>query len=615
MGSLAPRRIPFLPLAGLTIALIAGIGAILIGRSVAASNSWVDHTIGVQVAIVQLEGQLTAEESAMRGYMLRGDAKLYTDLATAHAQIQSLVRRLREETRDNPTRRAELDGLTPLIDLRHRFAMERVALRRHYNAPPPRSAVATPGAGETAAEIRARLRRMFAEEQRLLTARQKQTQALTTWLSIALAGTVVLVVIVAYLTVTESRNRFLSLRVAHREARAAVIAARAEMQAREEVEAQLRQIQKIESIGQLTGGIAHDFNNMLAVVVGSLELAQRRAADPIRLARHLADAREGAERAATLVTRLFAFSRRQALAPVAIEPNRLVATMRDLFDRTLGESIVIRTDLADEPWRIHADAPQLENALLNLAVNARDAMDGKGVLTIATRNHRLTEPAQRGRLEIAPGHYVEISVADTGTGMSEETRDRAFDPFFTTKSVGKGTGLGLSQVFGFVKQSGGHVLIESAIGDGATIRILLPRFEGEVAAAESASHADGPQVPGHGGRVLVVEDDDRVRHISCDALRELGYDPLPTADGEKALALLQRDPTITLVFSDVVMPVMSGPQLAIEARKLRPGLPILFTSGYTHDGEDSLVEAGQIIVPKPFTIDQLAAKLREVGTR
>ncbi|NIJ08371.1 signal transduction histidine kinase [Sphingomonas vulcanisoli] len=615
MASLAPRRIPLLPLAGLGVTLLAGIGAILISRGVAVSNRWVDHTVRVQVGIIQLLERLTAEDAGMRGYMLRGDPKMREETREAHTGVIEQMRALRADTADNPVRKAQLDRLVPLIEARWRFAEGRIAVREKLKGPPPPVSATRLGAGQTIAEIRDTLKAMFAEEQSLLSERQHRTQLLTTWLSVALAGTVFLVVIVAYLTASDARSRYISLHAAHREARAAIVAARAEMAAREEAESQLRQMQKIESIGQLTGGIAHDFNNMLAVILGSLELAQRRAADPDRLARHLIDAREGAERAATLVTRLLAFSRRQSLAPAIIDPQALIESMLDMLDRTLGDPIAIRTAFEGEPWRIYADPLQLENAVLNLAVNARDAMGGRGTITVSTNNLPFAEATHYGRLEIAAGHYVEIAVGDTGTGMTEEVRERAFDPFFTTKAVGKGTGLGLSQVFGFVKQSGGHVLIDTVLGTGTTVRILLPRFEGELAVDTIETPSPATVAGGASGRVLVVEDDDRVRQFSCDALRELGYEPVATADGAQALAIIAEDAEIAMVFSDVVMPVMSGPELAAEARRLRPDLPILFTTGYAHDGSDPLLETGQTMLAKPFTIDQLAEKLREAAGR
>ena len=381
---------------------------------------------------------------------------------------------------------------------------------------------------------------------------------------------------------------------------------------REAAEAQIRQMQKMETIGQLTGGIAHDFNNMLAVVIGSLELARRRIAEPARALASIGGAEEGARRASQLVTRLLAFSRQQELQPRILDANALVSGMSDLLRRTLGESITIEIVLADGPWRCFADAMQIENAVLNLAVNARDAMPGGGTLTIETVNADLDEPYTRRHVDVEPGQYVMISVADTGTGMPDSVIERAFDPFFTTKEIGKGTGLGLSQVYGFVKQSGGHVAISSATGVGTTIKLYLPRNVGaEIAAADTAIDAETP-VARSAEIVLVVEDEPGVRRLSVDALRELGYTVVHAGDARQALDLIEVQPRIDLLFTDIVMPEMNGRALAEAARNLRPDLKIVFTTGYAPDVTLDKVEAGVAVLPKPFTLSALATKVRDV---
>jgi signal transduction histidine kinase/CheY-like chemotaxis protein len=462
------------------------------------------------------------------------------------------------------------------------------------------------------------LDRMKTEEEKLLTLRSANAQWVVSLLSFGQALAVVLLFVVAALTVRDAGARFRAMSEARDEATAANAILRDEMAARAAAEGQVRQMQKMESIGQLTGGIAHDFNNMLAIVIGSLDLAKRRAAqgDAAKLDRCIDNAREGAERAAALTARLLAFSRQQPLAPVAIDANKLVSGMSELLRRTLGEHIEIETVLAGGLWRSYADPGQLENAILNLAVNARDAMPEGGRLTIESANAYLDDEYARDRAEVIPGQYVSICVSDTGSGMSADVIDRAFDPFFTTKGVGKGTGLGLSQVFGFVKQSGGHVAIYSEEGEGTTVKLYLPRFAGPLLeSAEGKPDAAAELPEGRADEiVLVVEDEQRVRHFSVDALRELGYTAVSARNGAEALATLAEQPSIALLFTDVVMPEMNGRRLADEARKLRADLKILYTTGYTRNAvvHNGMLDAGVAFLPKPFTIAQLAWKVREV---
>jgi PAS domain S-box-containing protein len=393
---------------------------------------------------------------------------------------------------------------------------------------------------------------------------------------------------------------------AEKEAQAALVAA----------EEQLRQAQKMEAVGHLTGGIAHDFNNLLTVVTGNADMARRAiaAGDEAKAGRSITNALKGAERAALLTQRLLAFSRRQPLSPKPTDVGRLISGMSDLLARSLGETVQIETVSGAGLWQIDVDPHQLENAILNLAVNGRDAMPDGGKLTIEASNTRIGSTYAAANVEIAPGQYVVISVTDTGAGMPRATLDRAFDPFFTTKEVGKGTGLGLSQVYGFVKQSGGHVKIYSEVGHGSTIKLYLPRMAGT--RQEEVHHAEEPTNGGrHSETILVVEDDDEVRFFSVETLRELGYRVLEAHDGPSALRLLQRQPEpIHLLFTDVVMPEMSGRDLADQARSHQPGLKILFTTGYARNAilHGGRLEPGVELLPKPFAYDALAAKVRSV---
>ncbi len=389
---------------------------------------------------------------------------------------------------------------------------------------------------------------------------------------------------------------------------------------RERAEAALRQAQKMEAVGQLTGGIAHDFNNLLTVISGNLDMAARRlgsGADP-RVLRAIGSATIGADRAATLTQRLLAFSRRQPLAPKAIDPNALLAGMSELLHRTLGETIEVETRLAAGLGRIEADPHQLESAILNLAVNARDAMPEGGRLVIETSAARLGPgQAQQGD-EIVPGTYFVISVADSGTGMNADTLRRAVEPFFTTKEVGKGTGLGLSMVYGFVRQSGGHLRIDSEEGRGSRVQICMPRMQAQPGEEEQAEAAIAPRGAGE-ETVLVCEDDEEVRAYTVELLGELGYRVLEAPDGPAALRLLEdRGKRVDLLFTDVVLPGgMSGAELARHALAARPGLKLLYTTGYARDAivHEGRLDPGIELVNKPFGFAELAGRIREVLDR
>ncbi|HZF94523.1 MAG TPA: PAS domain S-box protein [Allosphingosinicella sp.] len=385
---------------------------------------------------------------------------------------------------------------------------------------------------------------------------------------------------------------------------------------REQVEEALRQAQKMEAVGQLTGGIAHDFNNLLTVVSGNIDMARRSLGedgDP-RALRAIGNAMKGAERAASLTQRLLAFSRRQPLQPKQVDVNRIMSGMSELLDRALGETVSLEVVAAAGVWRVEVDPNQLESAILNLAVNARDAMPEGGKLTVETSNCRIDESYAAGHADVAPGQYVLIAVTDTGTGMTPDVVAKAWDPFFSTKEVGKGTGLGLSQVYGYVKQSGGHVKIYSEIGHGTTVKIYLPRLLADAHADEEAREDVPEAVPGE-ENILVVEDDDDVRIYTVESLRELGYRVIEAHDGASALRLLERQETpLSLLLTDVVMPGMSGRELADEARALQPDLKVLFTTGYARNAivHGGRLDPGVELLPKPFTFEALAAKVRDV---
>ncbi|MGF7154154.1 PAS domain S-box protein [Novosphingobium gossypii] len=382
------------------------------------------------------------------------------------------------------------------------------------------------------------------------------------------------------------------------------------------VEDALRQSQKMEAVGQLTGGIAHDFNNLLQGITGSLEvmhnrLAQGRTQD---LDRWLTGARTSAERAAALTHRLLAFSRRQPLDPRPVRANPLIASMEDMLRRTLGEHIELEFVLAGGMWLTRCDANQLESAILNLVINARDAMPGGGKLTIETCNAHLDSRYAARERDVKPGQYVCIAITDTGVGMDRETAARAFEPFFTTKPIGQGTGLGLSMIYGFARQSEGYARIYSEEGVGTTLKLYLPRHHGEDDAAEDAQHALAAPPARHGEVVLVVEDEPVVRGLILEALDELGYAAIEASDGPSGLAILQSDRRIDLLVTDIGLPGLNGRQVADGGRACRPGLKVLFMTGYAENAAlaAGFLEPGMAMITKPFAMDLLAGRIREI---
>ena len=385
----------------------------------------------------------------------------------------------------------------------------------------------------------------------------------------------------------------------------------AEAERRELAEQALRQSQKMEAVGQLTGGVAHDFNNLLTIIIGNLGIAKRGVVEA-RAERALNNALVGAERAAQLTQRLLAFSRRQPLNPRVLDVNKLIVSISDLLVRTLGENIELESIGAAGLWKVEADASELESTLLNLALNARDAMPEGGKLTIETSNAYLDEGYCQQHAGVAPGQYILIAVTDNGGGMSAETIDRAFEPFFTTKEAGKGTGLGLSQVYGFMKQSEGHVKIYSESGEGTTIKLYLPRRDG----SEAAHSADEPvgSERGRAETILIVEDDDGVRQYASEILRDLNYQIIEAKDSATALRLLDADKKFDLLLTDVVLPGKNGRELATEVERRRPGTKVIFMTGYSRNAivHHGRLDPGTALIQKPLIERVLAQKIRQI---
>ena len=388
----------------------------------------------------------------------------------------------------------------------------------------------------------------------------------------------------------------------------------------EQARERLLQSQKMEAIGQLSGGVAHDFNNLLTIVIGNLETAQRQLGAlsggvASRLKRALDNAMRGAQRAATLTQRLLAFSRQQPLDPKPLDINKFIAAEVEFLQRSLGETIEVEAVGSAGVWPVEVDAHQLEAALLNLAVNARDAMPNGGKLTIETSNAFLDQDYCGANPEVMPGQYVMIAVSDNGTGMTKNVADRAFEPFFSTKGAGQGTGLGLSQVYGFIKQSKGHIKIYSEVGEGTTVKIYLPRLLQEIDRGdEERQAADAVEGSGH-ETILVVEDDRDVRAYLVELLRDLNYRVLSAHDAVSALGMIETgNIRIDLLLTDVVLPGMNGRQLAEQAKNRRPDLKVLFTTGYSRNAivHQGRLDPGVAMIQKPITQDALAARIRDL---
>ncbi|MEI9928582.1 MAG: CHASE3 domain-containing protein [Sphingomonas sp.] len=593
----------------------AVLGTLLLFRGQQSAQGWVLHTVQVEERLSSVLSRLQDTETGQRGFLVTHDASYLAPYYDGTRRIEGELAALQAAVADNPSQaaaaaqlarsaRARIERLSVGLDLAKANQFDRA------------SEVIRAGVGKRLMDrCRALIAGMKAEEQRLFAARLATAERQSTLLTIWLLLSALAVGVLAFFVTRDAWARAAAAAQARDDLALANAHLREEAASREAAEAQVRQMHKMESIGQLTGGIAHDFNNMLAIVIGSLDLAKRRLQKDKRRAEECIDnAMQGAERAAQLTARLLAFSRQQPLAPIALDANKLVGGMAELLRRTIGETIRFETVLAGGLWPAHVDTNQLENALVNLCVNARDAMPEGGRLTIETANSHLDEHYAERHAEVVPGQYVMVSVSDTGCGMPAEVIEKAFDPFYTTKGVGSGTGLGLSQVYGFIKQSGGHVKIYSEIGVGTTVKLYLPRHFG-VAEAPDAAVA-GAELPRARGDeiILVVEDEERVRHLSVDSLRELGYVVVHAQDARRALEVLDEQPQIDLLFTDIVMPDMNGRKLAEAAWVKRPGLKVLYTTGYTRNAivHNGMLDHDVHFLAKPFTIAQLAVKVRSV---
>ena len=597
----------------LLLAVILGAGWLI---NVQETNAYrLRHTLEVQKSVARTFSLLQDAETGQRGYLLTGDRNYLDPFSQADAQIDRELEHLDDLVVDDPVQQRDAKALRSIADGKRTELRRTVELQRSGDGDAALRLVREDTGKDLMDRARDVVARMQDAEEARLSARVEQADRNVYVIRGAILLAALLALIVAVASGYYLSRFFQNMRSAHDQLVASNNKLALEIIERDRVETQLRQSQKLEIIGQLTGGIAHDFNNMLAVVVGNLNLLQRRLTDAQpNITRFIEGALVGADRAAALTHRLLAFSRQQPLAPTAVDVNRLVAGMTELLQRSLGEATVLETVLAGGLWRTHIDAPQLESAIVNLAVNARDAMPDGGKLTIETVNAHLDDAYAAAHQEVKAGQYVLIAVTDTGAGMSAETIAKAFDPFYTTKAAGKGTGLGLSQVYGFVKQSGGHVKIYSEIGQGTTLKIYLPRYVGVAGEADLEPLAPIELKGGHPRDiVLVVEDDDRVRRFTVDALRDLNYTVLHADGAAKALRLLDSHPDVSLLLTDIVMPEVNGRQLAEQALARRNHLKVLYFTGFTRNAvvHNGVLDRGVHLLTKPFTLEQLAAKVRE----
>lgn len=601
--------------AGFVLVAVAVLMAFLAADRQRTAVGRVSHTIEVQKNLQTVLSLLQEAETGQRGYLLTGADDFLQPYDRATARLGGSLAALEQLVADNPSQSQRVAQLRTATQRRLARLADGIVMKRQGNGERAADPVRLRQGKANMDEVRRIVADLDAAERQLLVIRDAEVERSTKRMTAGFLVTGLALLALATYAVINARRRAQAAQQQSAQIEASNAQLREEAANRQRAEAQVRQMQKTEAISQLTGGIAHDFNNMLTIITGSLDLADRRMdRDPPRARQLIGNAREAADRAGQLTARLLAFARQQPLAPGVIDLNKLVSGMSELLARTLGDDIRLETVLAAGLWRGFADASQLESAVLNLCVNARDAMPEGGRLTLETANCHLDDAYAAAHAEVRAGQYVMVSVTDTGTGMPAEVIERAFDPFYTTKAPGKGTGLGLSQVEGFVRQSGGHIKIYSEAGAGTAAKIYLPRHTGSGTAAAPRDAAAAGLPPGKGELVLVVDDDDMVRQTSANALAELGYQVLEAAGGAAALALLGEQPQVALLFTDVMMPDMNGRQLAEVAVARQPGLRVLYTTGYTRNAivHNGMLDGGVNFLAKPFTLAQLATKLREV---
>jgi signal transduction histidine kinase/CheY-like chemotaxis protein len=602
IAEFAKRRIP--EIAGILI-LLSAIATAMCVLEYRQQSDAVQHALEVKNALAQLLSTLQDAETGQRGFLLTGDDAFQQPYTRGIAIIRTHLADVRNLTGDNEVQQRRIGRIEHLVSQKLAELAARIEEVRTGSKPSPQG---LRSGKDVMDAIRAEIADMRLTEDRLFEARTKIANRFILIAAAMAAITAAIAVAAVSMWVWQSRALTKELQHANLELTGTIAQ-------RDLAESKARQLQKLEAIGQLTGGIAHDFNNILAVIIAGLSLSNRRSKTLEEAKPFMDGALEAAHRGAELTRRLLAFARQQPLIPRTLNVNRMVSEISELISRAVGETVRTETVLAGGAWLVNVDANQLQNAVLNLAVNARDAMPDGGSLTIETANCHLDDRYSRQHDDVPPGQYVMLSITDTGTGMTADVASRAFEPFFTTKDAGKGTGLGLSQVHGFVRQSNGHIKIYTEPGEGTTVKMYFPRH---VAPAEEELKCEQPIENLPKGQpstlVLVVEDDTRVRSLSVALLRELGYSVVHADDARSALAKLDSHPTIGLLFTDVVMPEMSGRKLADVALQRRPDLKVLYTTGFTKNAviHGGILDRGVNFLAKPFTLEELAFKVHEV---
>jgi signal transduction histidine kinase/ActR/RegA family two-component response regulator len=607
--------------ASFVLLLVAALAALFLANRTNLAEGMVSHTIEVREKARTLLTTAFEAQTGVRGYLLSDDPAFLDAFASAEAEAPVILDNLRRLSAGDPPQAAAVENLSALFaEMLERY--RRMIARAEAGDRAEAIARVRDGGGrEMIGEIEVQIDRFAAAELQRLIARQAAAEALRVWTLMLVFGALLGATLLAAL-VTRSMLHYVN-RVTRQSAELAK-----ETRLRLESEATLVQAQKMEAVGQLAGGIAHDFNNMLTIVIGNLDTLRRRLSKTDELSgpastvlRPVELALQGARSAAQLTHRLLAFSRRQALAPSQVDLNRVVSDMAELIRRTIGENVHLESVLAAGLWPSFADANQIESALVNLVVNARDAMPDGGHITIETANVYLDDAYTARFGDIEPGQYVLLSVTDTGSGIAPALMGRIFEPFFTTKREGEGSGLGLAMVHGFVKQSGGHMRLYSEVGHGTTVKIYLPRLAGVEAGNAAPAERSRPEpVPGRasGETVLVVEDNRGVRDYAAEALQEAGFVVLEAASAGEARAVVAAGTGFDLLFTDVVLGNgTNGRELADEFRAVRPDLPVLFTTGYTRN---AIVHAGRLdpgvdLLEKPFTQQDLVRRIRELLDR
>jgi len=614
-GSDLPRRLLF-ALAIIVVPLLALTAVHLYEATerpaeLARDRAQIARTLQVIELSERLRATAQNAERAQRGYLLTG-APPYLDAYAALVQgARSTLARLQELTADNPEQRRTMPLLGSALEAWLSARQEAIDVDEHQGHAAAQKLVASHAGIDTLRDVDRHLDAAIAAEHELLAARQSQAAQDEDRIRQVALGTGLVDVILLALGVSLTIGAFRRARLLERQ--------RLEHEQRMstqllEAQAALAQMQKVEALGQLTGGVAHDFNNWLHVIKNAADIVQRRlrTSDP-EISQYLDMIKRNTDRAAGTTSRLLAFARQQPLTPKPSDINELVAGMAELLRSTLGEHVSLEFFGGADLWAVAVDQNQLETSILNLAVNARDAMPHNGKLAIETANALLDEPYARLHADVRPGQYVMVAVSDTGIGMTNEIARRVFEPFFTTKPSGRGTGLGLSQVFGFVKQSGGHVKIYSEPGQGTTVKMYFPRLlRGNMGQAPESLASERS---GCGESILVVEDNEDVRTFTAQVLGQLGYRVTVAPDGRLALSVLDQLSGVDLLFTDLGLPGgMTGRELAEEARRRWPSVKVLYTTGYARNSivHHGRLDVGVELITKPFTESSLASKIRTV---